>query len=754
MAHNKLQSTNVRALIWFAVMGVVSVCLVITLFTMQIMDYEKYQSQVIDNIQQESEIPAERGEIYDRNMIALATNTTTYRVFISPADIQNADRDDEKEINYAQLISTTLSDILEVDFNEVYTKTQKINRKDETIKRNVDKDTADLIRQFIADNKLTTCVYLEATTMRYYPYSSLACSLIGVTGTDGGLLGIELQYNEYLTGTPGRYITTKNAQSQSMPSEYDIYIDAKDGLSVVTTIDATIQSALEEQLEKAYYESEAANKAAGIVMNPTTGEIYAMGTYPSFDLNDPFTLDKDSLALLKASGFAESSNEYNQLYWELVYKLWNNKAVSDLYEPGSTMKIVTTAAALEEDVVSFSTVFTCSGSLRVSGTTIHCHVTKGHGTSPFSLMLQKSCNPTIMTIAARLGASKFYSYFEAFGYTTKTGIDLPGEASGLYVALSGFNSVELACYSFGQTFKTTLIQQATAMSTVANGGKLVKPRIVNSLIDSDGNTVISYDTEYKKQVVSADACKSIMAVLEEGVSNGNGVKNAYVAGYKVAAKTGTSEKRDVADKKARIGSCVAVAPADDPQVVVIFMVDEPQIANRYGSTVAAPYVAALLEQVLPYLGIERQYTEEEMSRIAVSVGNYRGYSVEKAITAVEKLGLKYEIVGDGKTVTSQIPAAGETLTNLNGKVILYTGGETDEKLVTVPNITGMNVTAAIRILQSMNLNILIEGAKNYNQEGGATVISQSIAENIRVHEWEVITIVCRYLDDSDETVIG
>ena len=321
MAHNKLQSTNVRALIWFAVMGVVSICLVTTLFAMQIIDYEKYQSRVIDNIQQESEIPAERGMIYDRNMIPLATNTTTYRVFISPSDIQNAERNDKDGIKYSQIVSKNLSEILEVDYNEIYAKTQKINRKDETIKRNVDADTADLIRQFIADNKLTSCVYLEATTMRYYPYSSLAASIIGVTGTDGGLLGIELQYNEYLTGTPGRYITTKNAQSESMPSEYDLYIEAKDGLSVVTTIDATIQTMLEEQLEKTYYDSKAANKTTGIVMNPTTGEIYAMGTYPSFDLNNPYDLDEDSLAVLQASGLDENSDEYNDLYWELLYGL-------------------------------------------------------------------------------------------------------------------------------------------------------------------------------------------------------------------------------------------------------------------------------------------------------------------------------------------------------------------------------------------------------------------------------------------------
>ena len=478
-----------------------------------------------------------------------------------------------------------------------------------------------------------------------------------------------------------------------------------------------------------------------------------MGTYPSFDLNDPYTLDETSSALLEASGLEKGSKEYNEYYWELLYGLWNNKAVSYLYEPGSTMKMVTTAMALEEDCVKFSNVFTCSGKMQVSGTTIHCHQTRGHGSAPFSTMLQKSCNPTIMTIAARLGASKFYSYFESFGYTSKTGVDLPGEASGLYVALSGFNSVELACYSFGQTFKTTLIQQITAISTIANGGNLVTPRLVNALVDSDGNTVVSYETKYKKQVVSEDVCDSIISVLADGVSSGNGVKNAYIAGYKIAAKTGTSEKRDSADKKARIGSCVAVAPADDPQVAVIIIVDEPQISNRYGSTVAAPYVAAVLEQVLPYLGIEREYSDEEMSRIAVKVGNYKAMSVEKAVAAVNKLKVEYEIVGDGQTVTKQIPAAGETLTNINGKIILYTGGVAADKMVTVPDVTNMSVATAIKLLQSKNLNVLIEGASNYNQGEGATVISQSVEAGVQLHEWDVVKIVCRYLDDSDETVI-
>ena len=751
MAQNKLQSIGFRGTVWFIVMLAVSAVLIVTLFTMQVIDYEKYQTRVIDNIQQESSIPAERGQIYDRNMVALATNVTTYRVFISPTDIQTLEAKDKDGIKYSELIAEKLSELLDVDFQTVIEKTQKVNRRDETVKKNVDADTADKIREFISDNKLTSCLYLEATSMRYYPYGSLAAGVIGLTGTDGGLLGLEMQYNSYLSGTPGRYITTRNGMSQQMPSEYDTYIDAKDGLSVVSTIDMSIQNMLEEQLENAYNYSEAANKLGGLVMNPSTGEIYAMATYPGFDLNDPYTLDPLAQKALDASGLDKESKEYNEKYWELVYGMWNNKNVSYLYEPGSTMKIMTTAMALEENVTRFSEVYTCKGALVVAGTTIHCHQHSGHGSQPFSVMLQKSCNPTIMTVAARLGASKFYKYFESFGYTAKTGIDLPGEEKGLYAPLSGFNQVELACYSFGQTFKTTMVQQATAVSAVANGGMLVTPRLVNSLIDGDGNTVVSFGTEYRKQVVSKNTGKQILEVLADGVRNGNGVKNAYVAGYNIAAKTGTSEKRDSKDSTARISSCVAVAPADDPQLVVLLIVDEPQTNNRFGSTIAAPFVAALLEQALPYLGIERQYTAAEMERIAVNVGKYTGMSVEKAVTAIGKLGVSYEIVGEGKTVTRQIPESGSTLTNINGRIILYTGGVPADRMVTVPDVTGMNATTAIRLLQNKNLNVLISGASNYSQDAGATVISQSVPGNTEIHEWDVVTIVCRYLDDGDET---
>ncbi len=749
MKIQKFNSIDGRALIWLGVMGVACLIVLSRLFYMQYVQYDYYQSKVIDNIQQESAIPAERGSIYDANKNPLAVNVTTYRLFVSPVDIQAA--------GTAKDVSRYLADYLDLDYETVYKKTQRENMKDITVQRDLTEEQAEDIRAYISENAYQTQIYLEATDKRYYPMGTLAASIVGAMGTDGGLFGLELEYDEYLTGTPGRYITTKDAQSGGMPSDFDTRIDAEDGLSVITTIDSNIQSMLEGQLKAAYEYAKAAEKVTGIVMDPNTGAIYAMGTYPSFDLNDKYTLNdyyqqKYDAWIFDASKYPDGTTEEaakNEYYWECVYAMWNNKAVSTLYEPGSTMKMMTTAMALEESKVTFSTQFSCSGALVVSNQTIHCHKTTGHGTRTFNKLLQFSCNPAIMQVAAKLGSSKFYSYFESFGYTSLTGVDLPGEEAGLYVGLSGFNAVELACYSFGQTFKTTPLQQLTAVCAIANGGNLVTPYVVSSLVDSNGNAQVTYEPKIKRQVVSSAVCESIMTVLQDGVYSGDGVKNAYVAGYRVAAKTGTSEKRDSTDKTARIGSCVAVAPADDPQVCVIIIVDEPQISNKYGSNVAAPYAGALIEQVLSYLGVERKYTEEEAARMSVTISNYKGLDLEKAIQNVSSAGLTYEVLGTGNTVTSQIPAAGETLTNMSGKIYLYTGGETATGTVTVPDLVNKTVAGAIKQLQGLGLNVQLTGVTNYTAGTDATVILQTPVAGTELPKGSIVTLECRYLNETD-----
>ncbi len=714
-----------------AIVGFCIVCwgaLIGRLFYLQVLSYDTYRAAVADNIERQTTISATRGTIYDRNMVQLAYNMTTYRVFIDPSRIENQEE--------AQFIARFLSDTLQVDYDTVYERTQRSNRADETIKKNVDPDTADLVRRFIAENDLAHKIYLEASSKRYYPYGSLASSVIGLSGTDAGLAGIELSYNEALTGTDGRYITAKNGNGGALPFKYDTYVDAINGYNVVSTLDTAIQAALEQQLEAAYNNALPTNRIAGVVMNPNNGEIYAMATYPTFDLNDPYTLDYDSQVSLDALNLDPQSEEYAQKRTDLVYEMWKNKAITDLYEPGSTFKVVTTSMALEENVVDFDTEFTCTGSYRVEGWNkpINCHKHVGHGTHPFWYMLQQSCNPTLMQVGERIGLDRFYSYFEAFGYTSITGIDLPGEAHGIYSSFSAFNNVNLAVYSFGQTFSTTTLQQITAISAVANGGYLVRPHVVSRLVDDDGNVVADFGDSVKYQVVSGEVCEKISEVLEDGVAHDGGAKNARVNGYKIAAKTGTSEKRNKIDPEGNtqylVCSTVAYAPSDDPQVAVIIIVDEPRGENLYGSYIAAPFVSNLLEEILPYLGIERSIVDQQ-----VTVPTYVGKSLAVAETEIEQLGLHTEVVGEGAQVLAQVPAAGSRM-EPDGRVVLYTGAEAPEDTVVVPDLYTLRAANAKRELYELGLNISFSGL----DERAAFVYTQDIAPETMVPRGTVVKV--------------
>ncbi len=729
--------------VWAAIVG--------RLFYLQIISHERYKTGAIDNIQRETSVSSLRGIIYDRNGVQIATNMSVWRIFISPKDIEaNGNKN-------AELIAQGLSSILDVPMERMYEALGKTKFADITIKKNVEEDEANLVLEFVEANDLESEVHLEATTKRYYPYGNLASHVIGFMGTDSGLLGLEYQYNTELTGVGGRYITAKNASGKRMPFKYDSYIEAQNGANLMTTLDITVQSLLEEQLEKTYNESMANNRVTGIVMDVNTGGVLGMATYPDFDLNSPYTLDEASQLKLDTSGYIQGTEDYQKLYNELLYTMWRNKAVSEVYEPGSTSKIITTAMALEEDLVELDEMFTCTGAHYVEGygKAIHCHRVYGHGEVTFAYGLQQSCNPVLMTIAARIGRDKFYEYYQAFGYTEKTGIDLPGEAGAIFHNFNSFNQVELAVYSFGQTYKTTPIQQLTAICSIANGGKLVTPHLVSALTDDEGNVIKSYDAEIKRQVISEEVCKMIAEVLEDGVSGDGGAKNAYVAGYKVAAKTGTSEIRDILDENGesylRIGSTVAFAPSDDPQIAVLIVVDQPQCENVYGSVVAAPYVSDLLDEVLPNLGIERAYTPEEESRLNVSVLNYVGWPLGDARTNIDAWGIKYKIVGEVKgdgsdIVTYQMPVAGNLVSKENGKIILYTGNAAVDDYEEVPNVIGMTASNASSALIRRGFNIILEGTQNYDVGTGAVVVSQTPAAGEAALYGSVVTVVMRYLD--------
>lgn len=729
--------------------------LLLRILWIQTVDYDRYQAKVIEQMTTESTVNAKRGNIYDRNGVLIATDVTTYRVFISPSSIVSAQKDaqeDGNHINYDDLIARGLSEHLNegygVTYDFVMKQTEYVKYLDRTVARHVDEQTADRIVAFVAEHELGDMVYLEATASRYYPYGSIGAHLIGFCGSDGtGLYGLEYAYNEQLAGTPGKYIVARDAQSNEMPFEYEQYIPAVDGYNVTSTMDIFVQAALEEQLKVAYEESGGQNRACGIVTDPQTGEILAMAVYPTFDLNDPWALNDYDMNTLLSSTYASDSQEYSELKSSLLLNTWSNKAMTEAYVPGSTFKIITAAMALEEGVVQTDDHFNCPGYYMVGSTKIRCHKTKGHGPLTFTGGIQQSCNPVLMTVGLRVGIERFYEYFDAFGYLSKTGADLPGEGISIFHTLSKMQTLDLATASFGQNFKITPLQHVSAIGAVANGGYLMTPHAVLKITDGQGNVIESAATTAKRQVISTEVCNTVSNILEEGVSGDGGARNAYVAGYRVAAKTGTSEK--VGDNKdAYICSCIGYAPADDPRVLALIMVDEPTRGLLYGSTVAAPYIAGLMETILPYMGVEAVYTDAELETLAITVPNMTGYTAAQAGIRAEDLGVSVRIIGEGSTVTKQSPAAGSKMEREGGVLVVWMGEPTQAQTVQVPSVIGMSAAAANRVLVNAGLNIRITGTKEHLTGSQAQVIVQSIAAGEQVEPGSIVTLTFATANDN------
>lgn len=762
----------------FAFFLLIAAWVVGRLASYQIKNHDYYQSKVLNQLTIQTEVTPERGTITDRNGNILATNITVYNVILSPYDIithmqkdseKNSDNDPENDVHYEytdsdygiyysgrqldDMIAEVLSKYLDVDKSSILEKAAKVNRYYEVVKKNVDADIAEKIETFIAQFDLKKDIYFVASSKRYYPKGDLACHVIGFTNSDGvGIYGLEAYYNNLLEGTSGRYILAQDGKKNDMPFEYERFIEAENGYNITTTLDMYIQYELENQLEKTFNESGAGDRVCGMVYDVDTGEVLAMATYPSFDLNDPYTIDEYSQAELDASGLKEGTDEYKTEYNRLMYRMWNNKCLTETYEPGSTFKVVTSSMALEEGVVTPETPFYCAGSLMVEGWSkpISCANHNGHGAVTFRTGLQQSCNPTLMQVAALIGRERFYYYFKAFGYGGKTGIDLPGEVGSIYASYENFSGVSLAVYSFGQTFKTTPVQQLRSITVVANGGYLVTPHLLREITDDDGNVIQTYESEPVRQVVSENTCKTLTDILEEGVATDGAAKNAYVKGYRVAAKTGTSEKKDEFDENGntpyRVGSTAAFAPADDPQISALIMVDKPLKSAVYGGTVAAPYISNLLSYVLPYIGVEPQYTTEELAKLDVTLSSYVGATVENAINDLSWRGFSYEIIGDGDTVTAQIPEAGSKISSDTGLLILYTGEETPANTVEVPDLMGMSAYNANNAAVSLDLNVTFYGSTNGST---ATVINQYPAAGTKVPRGTIIEIELRHLDGTD-----
>lgn len=728
---NTIVKTRKRMIIIFSAFLLFCAILISNLLNLQIYSHAYYKEKVYDQITTTSRLKAERGKIYDSNMKLLATTKTVWRVFISTKDIKSAEK--ETGINYTEKISLGLASILGISADSLKEKIKNTSVLDVTVKKEIDTEEYAAVSEFIKSNSLEKLIFLEAQSSRYYPEGTLLAHVLGFTGSDNqGLYGLEYYYDSYLSGTDGYYLYAKDANGNALDTEYATYVNPIAGSDIVTTIDSHVQELLENQLSAAVKNHGAQNRATGVVMDINTGAIIAMATTSPFNPNSPYELDELSALKLYESGFEKGSNAYKAYKKELMETMWSNKAVSETYEPGSTFKIITVSSALDSGCAHENDLFSCSGYHSVGGYRIKCHKTTGHG-SGFTLAygLQVSCNPTMMQIAERLGSEKIYKYINDFGYFEKSGIDLPSEAATIFHKLENIGSTELATISFGQRFKVSIINHLSAIASVANGGYKVTPYTVQKIIDSSGNVIYEHETEEKRQIISEEVSNTVSKILEEGVSGNGGAKNAAVNGYKIAAKTGTSQKFDILDENGnsylRVSSTVGYNISKNGGIAVIIVVDEPTSTVKYGSVVAAPYVSAFLSEALPYLGYEPDTYEE-----SVRVPNLVEKNVADAKKALSELNIGYEIIGNGETVLQQTPGPTEEIYPGITKIILYT--EEKQETVTVPSLVGMELSAAVKEAMKKGFNIKISGTN------GGTVVYQSLPLGALVKRGTIIEI--------------
>lgn len=685
---------------------------------------EKAETQQL----KDTEITAMRGTIYDSNGNVLAQSASVWNVFIDPLNIKDKQRD---------LIVDEFANLFGYDADEkkeFYDRTAHQNHY-ELVEKKVENNIKEKLSKFVSKNELGGCIGTEQTTKRYYPYGTLASSVIGFTGADDqGLSGIEAYYDEQLTGTNGRIITAKDAKSNNIANDYETSIAATDGDSIVLTINQTIQYYLEKGLRETMNEYQAKG-AYGVVMNCNTGAVLAMSSLPDYDCNEPYklTYSKDKKAIKKLSDKtakqeAESAAVQNQ---------WRNFTVSDTYVPGSVFKTFVASAALEENVVNLNTTYNCTGSIQVDKYKMKCHYHPGHGTQTLTQGLENSCNPFFITIGQKLGVHNYFKYFDAFGFTQKTNIDLPGEASPQYYKEDQYGIVELSSASFGQTNSLTPIQVCTGLCAIANGGKLLQPYLVSSIADANGKTVKKTQTKEIRQVISADTSEKVRKMMKSVVDNGTG-KNGYVAGYSVGGKTGTStklgeSKNGEGDKY--IVSFGAIAPSDDPEIAMLIIVDEPN-QDLGGGALCAPIAAQVTQEAMNVLGIEPKYNDSEMKDLSKQTPNVVGKSLDEAKKTLEENNLNFVVVGDDSTITRQCPSGADTIPN-GGTVYLYTD-DSEKQTVNVPNFSGLTVNEAKDLASSSNLNIQIAG--NSMSSGTVVAYRQSEETQAKVEKGTVVTV--------------
>lgn len=689
------------------------------------------QESAVDLQLADTTVSAKRGTIYDANGNVLAESASVWQVVMSPVNFKN-----DKQ---RQAAAKGLSEIFDLEYNDVLDDTKQQSHY-VVVKRRIESDEREKVLELIdtlkKDYSCSGVIQLLDDYKRYYPKNSLASSVIGFTGSDDqGLEGIEYEYDSYLSGTPGRIITAQNARGTDMPFRYEQNVESEDGNNVYLTIDETIQSICEKYMQKGVEDNNVLNKGVCIAMDVNTGAILAMVTTDGYDLNNPYELSAKDKKKIKSTAKSKQAEAESAA----LSNMWRNKAVADTYMPGSVFKMCIASAALEENLVNDKTSFTCTGSIEVEGETIHCSNISGHGTQNFVEAISNSCNPAFIQIGQMLGAGKFRQYYQGFGFSDKTGIDLPGEAEDSFWKEGKMGGVDLAVASFGQNFTITPIQMITACAAVSNGGYVVQPHVVSKITDSKGNVIKTVDKKIKRQVISDDTSKKMNEYLEYNTER-QGAAAGYISGYKVAGKTGTTEKRGVTKVESSfsedyISSFCGYAPADDPQIAMLVFFDTPDGDAYYGSQVSSPVFINIMSEVLPYLDVKTSYTDEELGYVDASAGDYTGVSVDEAKTAVEADGFTATVKGNGSTVISQIPTVSSGLQK-GGSIVLYTDSDSQSETVSVPSLIGLSPDEVNDVASAYGLNVSFSGATT----SSGTSSSQNVEAGTSVSPGTVITV--------------
>ena len=750
---------HLRVGIVMVVLGILAfVPVAFRLYSLMVQNYDYYAQLALRNQTRSTSVAADRGNIYDRNMNILATDTLVENVYLDPHELKQSKAD-------IPAVAKVLGEILEREPGWIETQAADTRMRYKQVGTRIPEETAARIRTYINENEISG-IHLEPAAKRVYPYGTLAAQVIGFTNAGGdGSEGVEAAYDKYLSGSSGKVITTKGNNEMDMPFSYENYISSIPGNDVILTLDATVQACLEKQMEAAIARYDVQNGAFGLVMNCKTGEILAMATLGSYDPNRYLELaDADMAAQVEqlrqsylqqpegSEAYTTGKAAYSEALTAARLKQWRNRVLPDGYEPGSTFKVLTMAAALDCRAISLNTPFHCSGAEQIPGRSqlLHCWKSAGHGAEQTPQALQNSCNIAFAHIALKMGGEKFYEYIEKFGILEKTGIDLAGESKGIFfdknlvTDTDKWGTASLTSGSFGQTFKITPLQLVRAIASVVNGGNLLEPYLVSEIVDADGNTVLKQEPTVVRQTISGETSDTMRGLIQSVVAEGT-AKNAAVAGFSIGGKTGTSEKIDVFDANGqrvqdKIVSFVGIAPMEDPEYIVLAALDTPSRQTGIyisGGVMAAPTVGAVMADILPYLGVERKFSADTAAGQTLVMENFTGLTKKEADTLLKQMGLTARYLGTEAAITGQIPAPGQTLPG-GSQVLLYLGGQSEETLVPVPDFLGMNRQQAADAAGSLGLYILVTGNREISPD--VTVTGQKETKDTQVPVGTTITL--------------